>query len=183
MERTTHAGIVRTALLLLAASLGACRGVPLGEGEGASGDAGDAISRATAACEDACEAYSEACGPENCSIACRVMTTDYKADVCTAEFEAYYACVAVQAPEQISCRGAGGFFGHPGPGCKSEWASFTQCRRTDGADCAVLARDTSFCTHSGDPPDWTTCKVGVEPPPGCVPLTSMDYCCPPSAPP
>ncbi|WP_437548777.1 hypothetical protein WME97_01140 [Sorangium sp. So ce367] len=129
-------------------------------------------------CEAACDVFSAGCAPESCSIACFVAVDQYPTEACFAEFDAYHACLAAQEPAQLACGADENFFAPWAPACRPEWTAYSQCRRTGGADCAVVAKDVESCTYFGDPPDWATCKIGKEPPPGCVPLTSLDYCCP-----
>jgi hypothetical protein len=134
-------------------------------------------ARAIESCQNACEPYTAACAGE-CEADCDAATRLTSAEQCPREFYAYYGCVAAAAEDDFDCDAGDTVDGNPVPDCASSWLAYSQCRRTRGEDCVLLARNASVCSGSGaDTPDWATCKVNVDPPSGCVPLDATDYCC------
>ncbi len=133
-------------------------------------------AEAIAACDSACTAYSSACS-STCTPSCDASTRLSSAEVCPAEYNDYYDCVAAQSADAFACDSGDTSNANPVSACATQWTAYSQCKRTRGYDCAILAHDDATCLQATGYPDWVTCTVDKTPPRECAPLNATDYCC------
>ncbi len=164
-------------LWVVLAPLLACGGGAAQTSDGATPPAGDASGLTS--CGAACLNYASACGAQPCTIDCSVQYMVFEEAACDREFGDYFRCVAALPKTKIVCDKDFLAF-VDAQKCPDPFMALNLCRATKGAACAPEPAFDDSCSVTNKPPHFQFCKVGVQPPIGCVDFggTTGWFCCP-----